>query len=111
LVVSLSNTFDELPDIKSIFIILFEVVLVKSFVTNCCSTDLFDSKSSKRDQIKTGDDFAVPGPDRVKTYHLLLLHIKNVVFSTQPQPIYYTNWRQSPPIPPRRGRHYDISKG
>ncbi|CAF3772189.1 unnamed protein product [Adineta steineri] len=33
-----------------------------------------------------------------------------IYFNIQPTPVYYTDWRQKPSIPLRRGKHYNISK-
>ncbi|CAF0839484.1 unnamed protein product [Rotaria sordida] len=67
------------------------LMLNTSLISKYCLCDLLNSKSSIRDQLTREDDFAVPGPDR-------------------PKPIYNTDWRQMPSIPPRRGKHYDNIK-
>ena len=70
------------------------ILLIKLFVSKSCLDDLSDSESSLEDQILTNEDFAVPGPDRVRI-----------------QSTYDTDWRQKPPVPPRRGKHYNTSTG
>lgn len=54
------------------------------------SSSVCHSHSSVDDFLQCPDEFAVPGPDR-------------------PKPMYNSDWRQNPPISPRRGKHYNSS--